>query len=86
MRPSVVVLLGATAGQAVFGPSFRVGAMRGRPLDWPADHPSPWAPSAVVATAHPSAVLRSRTREEDLSALVADLAVARRLLEDGPED
>jgi DNA polymerase len=80
VRPSVVVLLGATAGQAVFGPSFRVGAMRGRRLDWPAEHPSPWAPPAVVATTHPSSVLRSRTRDEALSALVADLAVARQLL------
>ena len=86
VRPSVVVLLGATAGQAVFGPSFRVGAMRGRRLDWPAGHPSPWAPPAVLATAHPSSVLRSRRRDEDLAALVADLAVARQLLDDLPDD
>jgi DNA polymerase len=86
VRPSVVVLLGATAGQAVFGPSFRVGAMRGRRLEWPAEHPSAWAPTAVVATAHPSSVLRSRRRDEDLAALVADLAVARRLLEDLTQD
>ncbi len=35
MRPTVVVLLGATAGQAVYGPSFRIGSSRGRRLDWP---------------------------------------------------
>ncbi|WP_083706939.1 UdgX family uracil-DNA binding protein [Intrasporangium flavum] len=86
VRPSVVVLLGATAGQAVFGTSFRVGAMRGRRLEWPAEHPSAWAPTAVVATAHPSSVLRSRRRDEDLSVLVADLVMARQLLDDLSED
>jgi DNA polymerase len=83
VRPPVVVLLGATAGQAVFGSSFRVGAMRGRRLEWPERSASAWTPSAVVATTHPSAVLRSRHRDEDLEALVADLVVARQLLDDG---
>jgi DNA polymerase len=77
VRPQVVVLLGATAGQAVLGPSFRVGAARGRPLAWEdtrleLSHP----PATLVATTHPSAVLRSRQRHEDYSAFVADLAVA----------
>ena len=36
VRPQLVVVLGATAGQAVFGPSFRVGVSRGRPLEKPA--------------------------------------------------
>lgn len=76
VSPRVVVLLGATAGQAVYGSSFRVGTSRGRPLEWPAQLQLPRPPSAVVATAHPSSVLRSRRRDEDLAALVADLRAA----------
>jgi DNA polymerase len=65
---AVVVLLGATAGQAVFGPKFRVGASRGVALTLDT-HP-------VVATIHPSAILRSRTpedRAENHAQFVADL-------------
>jgi uracil-DNA glycosylase family protein len=76
VRPRGVVLLGATAGQAVFGPSFRVGAARGQVLAWPAEPALAAAPEWVVPTVHPSSVLRSRQREEDLAAFVADLAVA----------
>lgn len=75
VRPAVVVLLGSTAGQAVFGPAFRVGVSRGRPLSWPDTMASP-APDLVLATAHPASVLRSRERERDLAALVADLRLA----------
>lgn len=75
LNPSTVVLLGATAGQSVYGSSFRVGTSRGKPLDWPPTLPGP-APGLVVTTAHPSSVLRSRQREEDLAALVSDLRVA----------
>jgi DNA polymerase len=35
IKPEVVVILGSTAGQAIYGPSFRVGTSRGRPLEWP---------------------------------------------------
>jgi uracil-DNA glycosylase len=84
VRPRGVVLLGATAGAAVFGSSFRVGASRGRPLDWPAGaFGSQWQPEWAVATTHPSAVLRSRSRERDRAALVADLEVAASLLSGG---
>ena len=77
VKPQVVVVLGATAGQAVFGPSFRVGAARGRAMGWEETkleltHP----PETVVATTHPSAVLRSRQRDEDFATFVADLKVA----------
>ena len=77
VRPRGVVLLGGTAGQAVYGAKFRVGPSRGRLQQWPTDtyvvrHPPAW----VLATTHPSAVLRSRQRDEDLAALVADLRVA----------
>jgi DNA polymerase len=77
VRPRGVVLLGATAGKAVYGSSFRVTEARGGLVDWPAErfavpHPPDW----VLPTTHPSAVLRSRDREADYAALVADLRVA----------
>ena len=78
VRPSGVVLLGATAGQAVYGASFRVGAARGQVLEWPAELGR--APSWVVPTVHPSSILRSRQRRNDLDAFVADLRVAAGLL------
>jgi uracil-DNA glycosylase len=65
---AVVVALGAIAGQALFGPKFRVGQARGTELDLDG-HP-------VVATIHPSAVLRARDsseRAEAYAGLVADL-------------
>jgi DNA polymerase len=85
VRPRGVVILGGTAGKAVFGSKFRVGATRGRLQDWPAAPDTaaedrtgrpPYTPDWVVPTTHPSAVLRSRNRDEDLAALVADLRVA----------
>jgi DNA polymerase len=76
VRPESVVLLGATAAQAVVGPQVRVTRDHGVPLE------SELAP-LVVATIHPSAVLRAQggaARDEIYSGLVADLgAVARRL-------
>ena len=75
VRPQLVVLLGATAGQAVYGSTFRVGASRGRPLDPPAGWSHTPAPT-FFATVHPSAVLRSQQRDEDFAGLVADLKVA----------
>lgn len=70
VRPEVVVLLGATAGKAVFGSSFRVTQSRGVPMPWPSGD------AQVVATIHPSAVLRSDDREAARAGLVADLRVA----------
>jgi uracil-DNA glycosylase len=81
VRPTGVVLLGATAGASVYGPSFRVGESRGRPLDWPvATFAASWSPLWALATMHPSAVLRSRNREQDYAGLVEDLRVAASLL------
>ena len=84
VRPRGVVLLGATAGQAVFGASFRVGATRGQRLGWPDDSPLGQRPDWVVPTVHPSSVLRSRDRDTDLEAFVADLRGVRALLDDPP--
>jgi len=76
VRPRGVVILGGTAGKAVFGSSFRVGESRGRLVDWPEAFPVDDPPGWVLPTTHPSAVLRSRNRDEDLAAFVADLKVA----------
>jgi uracil-DNA glycosylase len=74
LDPDVLVCLGATAGKAVFGPSFKVTEQRGVPLPSPAE----WSRNdiVVVATIHPSAVLRSRERDAVYARLVADLRVA----------
>jgi DNA polymerase len=85
VRPRGVVALGATAGGAIYGPGFRVGATRGKRLDWPdsvAGRTPGWTPTWVLTTAHPSAVLRSRDREADFAALVADLRVAAELAQE----
>jgi DNA polymerase len=77
------VLLGASAGQAIYGPGFRVGEQRGRRLDWPepvAQLPAHHEPWWAVATVHPAAVLRSRQREDDYAGLVADLRIVGELL------
>jgi DNA polymerase len=77
LRPSVLVILGATAGQTLLGSSFRVGTSRGSPIIG-----TRWAPT-VVATIHPSAVLRApdhAARERELAGLIADLKVAAALL------
>lgn len=73
VRPAGVVLLGATAGAGVDGAKFRLGPNRGHFQDWPEAKPVPNPPAWVLATTHPSAVLRSRRRDEDFGLLVADL-------------
>ena len=73
VRPRLVVCLGATAAQALLGPSARVGALRGREL--------PLADGTETrVTIHPSAVLRAgEERAERREEVLADLAqVARR--------
>ncbi|TVL89560.1 UdgX family uracil-DNA binding protein [Streptomyces sp. SAJ15] len=78
--PEVIVALGATAGKALLGPSFRVTRQRGMLLPCPAV--DGYAPSGecLVATIHPSAVLRADDREAVYQGLVADLRVAAELL------
>ena len=76
LRPDALVCLGATAAQALLGPSFRVTRERGRPVQ------SDLAP-LVMATVHPSSILRAAddaAREEAFDQFVHDLrALARRL-------
>ena len=86
LDPEVVVALGATAGTALFGPSFRVTKSRGVLLPWPASAHDPEAferaedgaasSAFALATIHPSAVLRADNRDAAYDGLVSDLRVA----------
>lgn len=72
IAPRTIVCLGATAAKALLGPDFRVTQQRG------GFTLSQWAPR-VLATIHPSAILRIREdeqRQAEYQALVADLRVA----------
>jgi DNA polymerase len=84
LRPEVVVVLGATAAKALLGPAFRVTRSRGEVLPWPASahRPDdfPAVAARLVATIHPSAVLRADDRDAAYDGLVADLRVAAGLL------
>ena len=76
VRPRLVVLLGAVAGEAMFGSRYRVGEHKGKAEE--ASFGS-WR-GLVVGTIHPSAVLRgpdSEARDRVYAGLVADLAAAR---------
>jgi uracil-DNA glycosylase family protein len=80
VRPAGVVLLGGTAGKAIYGSSFRVGQSRGARSDWPGQFPVTRPPEWVVTTIHPSAVLRAEDRASTFEGLVGDLRVASGLL------
>jgi len=70
VSPRALVALGATAAQALIGPSVRIGRDRGRPLDCE-------LAELVTVTAHPSSVLRERdpeARAAAIDALTRDLA------------
>lgn len=73
LQPAAIVLLGATAAQALLGNTFRVSESRGDLLAVPPEitfDPEP----LLSATVHPSAVLRERKdREQAYQLLVADL-------------
>jgi uracil-DNA glycosylase len=77
IKPSVLVLLGATAAKALLGASFKVTQQRGRFID--SD-----LPADVTATVHPSSILRARddaTREREYGRFVEDLRVAARRMD-----
>ena len=76
IHPNVLVALGATAAQALLGRQFRVTKQRGVPVE------SELAPH-VIATVHPSSILRQETdddRAAAMEAFVADLKVVAKLL------
>lgn len=79
VRPRVAVALGAVAGEALFGPGFRVRDHRGLLEDATVGD---WQ-GLVLSTIHPSAILRApdeKARKEAFSGLVTDLANARKAL------
>ncbi|MFL6505717.1 MAG: UdgX family uracil-DNA binding protein [Candidatus Udaeobacter sp.] len=72
VNPKLVVAMGATAAQTIFGPGFRVTRERGKVLS------SKVAPR-VLATVHPSSLLRQpdeESREREYKHFVADLRAA----------
>lgn len=71
VRPSLVVALGATAAQAILGSGFRLTKHRGEIID------SELA-GRVLATLHPSAILRAPdrdARDEAMRGFIADLKI-----------
>src|SRR5918996_1205053 len=78
--PDVMVCLGATAAKAIFGPAFRLTRERGELLPAPPLDGALWDEGTgpqVVATVHPSAVLRTQDdREAMYAGMIADLRVA----------
>jgi uracil-DNA glycosylase len=79
VQPRVLVVLGATAAQALLGSSFRVTQQRGKPL--PDTDLAPF----VVATVHPASILRApdpEARESEGRAFVDDLRTVKRLLDE----
>jgi DNA polymerase len=74
VKPKLVVAMGATAAQTIFGPSFRVTRERGKVLS------SELAPR-VLATVHPSSLLRQpdeASRASEYKHFVSDLRAAVR--------
>jgi len=79
VRPELVVCLGATASKSLFGSSFGVMRERGKLLS------SPYA-DRVIATLHPSAILRALDpgrAEQIRSMLLSDLKLASATLASG---
>jgi DNA polymerase len=69
LEPRVVLCLGVTAAQSLFGKAVRLNELRGRPWSTP-------LAKSVFVTAHPSAILRSpdhARRDEAYRGFVEDL-------------
>ena len=78
VKPKLVVAMGATAAQTIFGPTFRVTRERGKVLS------SKLTPR-VLATVHPSSLLRQpdeASREREYKLFVTDLRAAVRAAEE----
>jgi len=76
LKPKVLVCLGATAAQALLGSKFRVSQQRGQLV------PSPLAPH-VIATVHPSSILRApddESRHVEMERFIDDLRRVARVL------
>ena len=69
IKPRILVLLGATAAQALLGRDFRVSLQRGQFIERP-------GLPLMMATVHPSSILRApdeESREIEMQAFVQDL-------------
>jgi DNA polymerase len=69
VRPELIVCLGATAAQSLLGSSFKITQSHGK-VQQTEDLPP------IIATLHPSAILRARTdedRERDTKIILEDL-------------
>src|SRR6516164_4349516 len=78
VKPRLLVAMGATAAQAIFGSGFRVTRERGKVLS------SKLAPR-VLATVHPSSLLRQpdeESREREYKHFVSDLRAALKAAEE----
>ena len=78
IRPAALVTLGATAAKALLGASFRLTQHRGELLE--SEHAA-----VVIATIHPSAIVRDRdgaSRAAQRAALADDLRTAAREVHD----
>src|SRR5213080_92825 len=78
VQPDLIVALGATAAQAIFGPKFRVTQHRGEAIT-----DSSWAP-CVMATVHPSSLLRApdeAARREAIAAFEKDIKAVKKQLD-----
>jgi uracil-DNA glycosylase family protein len=79
VKPELIVILGATAGKTLLGQDFRVTRDRGKVMDGPAGS------GRLLATLHPSAILRTDPAERPAAhaAFVADLRLAQQTLDAG---
>lgn len=80
VQPQILVCLGATAAQSLLGRDFRVSQQRGKVVA------SALAPY-VVATVHPSSILRAQddnSRHLQMEAFIADLKKVAQLLKKTP--
>ena len=73
--PALIVCLGAVAARSLLGTTFRVTQQRGQVMELA----TPIGVRRVLATVHPSAVLRASGEEQSaaFAGLVADLRTAR---------
>ncbi|HSF69593.1 MAG TPA: UdgX family uracil-DNA binding protein [Nitrospira sp.] len=72
VKPRIVVCLGVTAAQSVFGKAVRLNELRGRPVSTPL--------ATVFVTVHPSAILRhpdALKRRREYERFVEDLRSIR---------
>lgn len=79
-KPEVVVVMGATAAQALLGKNFKVTQQRGKLLD------SDLAPN-VIATVHPSSILRAPdddARHAEMARFIDDMRVVATAIQKRP--